>query len=1130
MRKTVHLFILALFMLGGHICFAQTANQGTLVGTVRDPNGQALPSVAVTVTNISTGVSRAVTSDANGNYRLDFLQPGNYRIQAELSGFRKMEIPQVTINVNQIHRADVRMEIGEVTEEVVVTDDRSLGINTENPTLGEVISEQLIDNMPLNGREFVELSGLVPGVETGGGKTGQVASKGTSAAFGGARSSYNSYYVDGADSTDNYFGQLVSSPALDAIKEFRVETSLYSARYGRAGGGVISVVTKSGTNRFSGSLYEFHRSQMFDAIPYFYTGPKEDRPVYLQNQFGGTFGGPIFKNKTFFFFSAEFYRQRKPGQFIEGFAPTALERQGDFSQTLNPYTGAPVVIAHPYQYQVTATCPDPTQPPVLPPGQTTPPTTAQHCQQVIIPSKILPSNIINPLGQRLMDLIPDPNFDDPVFNLRVFKSGRRSTDKYLIKFDHNFKDGSVLNGSYNYGIYDNTTPGLTEFAATNAYDYGKTLAVGYTRPITNRLVSDTKFNYTWSDNGSKHAASDKNYAAEYDFWLGREKPDVMGFPRVQVYTVGNRFMTLGSQGPNMRDNHTMYIREDLVYVKGNHTFSFGGDFKAQDYGWLYDIAMFGAYYIGFMEGGTAGNNLNYRVTGHAFGNLLTAISSYTNYSYGDSTFARSVRNGIGLYFQDDWKVTNRLTLNLGLRYDFEPPFASKDGKFMTLNWETGLPTYSSKVDPALLQDLRFNYETGGPSTPYDSNKLNFGPRIGFAFRPFNDNTTVIRGGYGIVYNSENLYTTGYGSFVAPFSSQFLWRTRAALQPDRINHLIPMDQEPYQLPLTSPTSPGNTWINPRYYPTGNVQHWNLGGSRELGWGVVAELSYVGSKGTHLNGLGSMRSYDPDLLARIAANNPGWVTGGGSNVVSMRLKGFNSSYHSMQAKLSKRFRDGISFLAAYTWAHALAEASNDFVDENLDEIDPENPGTYVYNRIRTNADFDVRHRFTLSGTYELPFGRGKMFGNDWNPVVNTLLGGWRVNMITTMQSGQPFSVRGANGRAPDRICDGNLPSDQRTVEVWFDYTCFVDMPTTNVNGNSPPNIIRGPNLISFDFGAHKDIRFGETMRLQLRGEVFNAFNRVNLLGPSLNYFVTNPSGARITRQRDNRSIQLGIRFFF
>lgn len=1117
--------------------FGQTSNQGAIVGTVKDPNGSVIAAVTITMTNVDTGVSRTITTDESGNYRIDFLQPGNYRLQAEGTGFQKTEIPQVVVQVNELQRLDINLVIGNVAGEVNIQEETG-SVNTENATLGEVINEKIIDNMPLNGREFVELTGLVPGVMTGSGKTGAVESKGVSAAIDGGRSSTNSYYVDGADSTDSYFGQLVSSPALDAVKEFRVETSLYSARYGRAGGGVISVVTKSGTNRFSGSLYEFHRSQVFDAIPYFYTGPKEDRPEYLQNQFGGTIGGPVYlplfgeggkafydgRNKTFFFFSTEFYRQKKPGQFIEGFAPTALERQGNFSQTLNPYTNTPVVIVNPYEYTRTATCPDPTKRPVT----AGTPTTAQHCQQVIIPSKILPSSVINPLGQKLMALLPAPNYNDPVFNLRVFKSGVRTTDKYLIKLDHNFKDGSTLNGSFNYGVYDNTTPGLTEFADTNAYDYGKTLAVGYTRPITRNLVSDTKFNYTWSDNGSTFAASDKNYAAEYGFWLGQQKADLTGFPRVQLYTVGNRFMTLGAQGPNMRNNRTMYIREDLVHTRGNHTLSFGGDYKAQDYGWLYDIARFGAYYIGYMESGSAANNLNYRATGHVFGNLLAALSTYTNYNYGDSSYARSVRNGFGLYLQDDWKVSNRLTVNLGLRYDFEPPFATKDGKFMTLNWETGLPSYSSKTDPELLKNLKFKYETNGPTTPFDSNKLNFAPRFGFAYRLFDGNTTVLRGGYGIVYTSETLYTTGYGSFVAPFSSQFLWRTRAALQPDLVNHLVPMDQQPFNLPLTEAVSPGNTFLNPRYYPTGYLQHWNLGVSREIGWGVVAETSYVGSKGTNLNGLGSLRNFDPALLARAAAANPGWVTGG-SNVISLRLKGFNSSYHSLQAKLNKRFRKGISFLAAYTWSHAIAEASNDFVDENLDEVDPLT-GTYKYIRIKTNADFDVRHRISFSGSYDLPFGRGKEYGKNWSPVVDTLLGNWRLNMISTYQTGQPFSVRGLNGRAPNRICDGNLPADQRTVERWFDINCFVDVANTNTNGNAPPNIIWGPNLINFDFGLHKDIKFSEKARIQLRGEVFNAFNRVNLIGPSLNYFVSNPSGALITRQRDNRSIQLGIRFLF
>ena len=1092
------------------MCFGQTSNQGAIVGTITDPNSGVVPAATITVTNTETGVSRTVVTDERGNYRADFLQPGIYRVGVEATGFKRAEMPQATVNVNQANRVDMRLEIGNVNEEVTVSSDTESGINTENATLGSVINETTIQNMPLNGREFVQLTGLVPGVSTGSGKTGSVESKGFAAAIDGSRSSYNSYYVDGADSTDNYFGQLVSSPALDAVKEFRVETSLYSARYGRAGGGVVSVVTKSGTNKFSGTAYEFHRNKVFDALPYFQSGDRDSTPPYLQNQFGATFGGPIFKNKTFFFLSAEYYRQNKSGNFIEGFAPTELERQGNFSQTLNPYIVAPtpVVIVNPY-VSANPTCN------VNTPG---PP----YCSQAVIPSRILPANLITPIGRQLMDLIPAANYNDPVFNLRIFRSAPSTNDKYLVKLDHNFKDGSTLSGSYNYGVYDSITPGITQFADFNAYDYGKTLALSYTRILSKSLVSDTKFNYTWSDNGTKQALSDKNYAAEYGFWAGSYKEENMGFPRVQLYTNGNRFMTLGGQGPNLRNNRTMYLRQDLVYVKGKHTVSFGGDFKGQNYGWLYDIHMFGGYYIGFSDTGSAANNLNYRVAGHVFADLLTGISSYTNYSYGDSRLARSARNSVGFYVQDDWKITDRLTLNLGLRYDYEQPFSATDGKFMTLDWDTALPMYSKDADPALLADLPFNFESNGPNSPFDSNKLDFSPRFGFAWRVFKDNSTVVRGGYGLVYGSENLYTTGYGSFVAPFSGTFLWRTRGALQPDRIDHLVPMSEEPYNLPLSSPTLPGSIFTNPRYYPTMNVQHWNLGISREIGWGVVAEASYVGSKGTNLNGLGSLRSYDPDLYNRVNANNPGWTT------ISLRLKGFNSSYNSLQAKLSKRFEHGVTFMAAYTWAHALADASNDFVDEDTDQLEG---ATYTFQRVRKNADFDVRHRFTFSGSYELPVGKGRRFGKDWHPFLNGLLGGWRLNTITTFQTGQPFSVKGLNGRTPNRICDGNLPSDQRTVERWIDISCFMQSSATNTNGNSAQNIIRGPDFFTVDVGLHKEFSLGERFRIQLRGEAFNVLNRVNLLGPSLNYFVAAPnSSAGITRARDGRDIQLGLRLIF
>ena len=1102
MKKTLSLILFAVFIIGAQICWGQTSNQGAIVGTIKDQNNNVIPAVTITVSNVETGISRTTTSDERGDYRVDFLPPGNYRIEAEVSGFRRSQIPQLIVHVSEVQRADFKMVVGEVKEQVTVSADNSSAINTENSTLGEVINERTIQNMPLNGREFLELAALVPGAESGNQKAGVFPTKGVAVGFNGARSGYNAFYVDGADSTDSYFNQLVSSPALDAIKEFRVETSLYSARYGRAGGGIINVVTKSGTNQFHGTIYEFHRNKALDALPFFQTQKRDATPPYKFNQFGGTIGGPILKKKTFFFFSAEFFRQTKPGQFIEGFAPTARERAGDFSQTINPYTGQPVVIVNPYTQQV-------------------------------IPSRILPPELITPIGRRLMDLIPEPNYNDPIFNLRVFRSGAYTQDKYLIKIDHNFKDGSTLNGSYNYGKYDNVAPGLTAFADQNNYDYGKTLALGYTRTLTKNFVSDTKFNYTLSQNGTKQGLADKNYAQEYGFWTGSFKPDLVGFPRVQLYTQGNRFIQIGGAGPNLRDNHTWYVREDLVWVKGPHTVQFGADYKHQNYGWLYDIHNLGAFYFGIFDG-QAGQDTNYRVAGHTFANLLTGISSYTNYQYGDSKLARSTRDSIGLYIQDDWKITSRLTLNLGLRYDYEPAFKSVDGKMMTIDFETGLPWYSADADPAVLRDIRYQYKTGGPSRPFEASKLNFAPRIGFAFRPFDDTKTVIRGGYGMVYNSENFYTTGYGSFVAPFSGTFLWRTKSPFQPDRQNHLVPVDREPFQLPLTVPANPGSAFPTTPEYPTGSIQHWNLGVSRELGWGIVGEVAYVGSKGTNLNGLRSLINYDRNLYNKVIANIPGWTT------VNFRTKGFNSKYAALQAKANKRFANGLNFLASFTWSHGLAESSNDQVDENTD-ADTDETGIIKVRRIWSNADFDVRKRFSFSGTYELPIGKGMRFGRNWNAFTDALLGGWRLNTIITAQDGYPFSVRSANGRVPDRICNGNLPASQRTPDRWYDISCFPNHPPTivringvntsiNLNGNAAPNVIYGPGLLSFDFGLHKEFRVREQMKIQFRVEAFNAFNRPNLVGPAINNFINTASGAKITRQRDNRDIQLAVKFIF
>lgn len=1089
------------------VCLAQTTNQGAITGTVTDPSGAVIPRASVSIINVSTGVSTNVETNSAGIYRMSFLPPGSYDVVVQAKGFKETRVTGTTVTVGQIVHVDLRMLIGSSTEQVTVSA-TPISIDTTTAARSAVITEHAIKNLPLNGREWIQLATIVPGALSGNVKRGTHTDHGVEVSFNGARDTYNNFLVDGASSTDAYHNTLISSPALDAIKEFRVETNMYSAQYGRAGGAVIMAVTNSGTNRFHGSLYEYLRNKALDALPPFANKPRNEMPNYLWNQFGGSIGGPIKRNKLFFFFTMEKLREKTPGSLMTSFAPTPAEANGDVSGTTNPWTGQPTVLTNPYTGQP-------------------------------IPGNVLPPSLVSPIGKKLMSIWSQysPNYNDPFLNLRIFRSSSDSDNKYLPRIDYHINAKNSVFGELDWDNYNNGTVGNTVYGDQLVEQHDKTMTLNYTHIFSPTLMNNLVYSYTWYLDGSQFVHPNMGTT-----W-GMYAPINQITPRILLYTQGYRIFTIGGDGPLYHRQHTNYAHDVFTWVKGKQIVSFGADFRQEHYWWSYDSGNTEDYF-GLLDG-LPGYQNYYGETGSTFTDLLTAMPVLMHVGTGGGGQMPFSRNAFAGYLQDEWKVLPRFTLDLGARYDYESPFKIDNGEMVTLDFKTGLPQYCASAPQNLLKVMTINYETGGPCTDHKPQYTDFSPRVGFAFEPFNNDQTVLRGGYGLFYNSENAFNTTYQGWVQPFAGLYSWYAGSAewnpaIAPgnplfDGQQHFTPLNQKPYGLSYKQGASLGYFIPTTPFYPDGYMEQYNLTLDRALGKTMVLNIGWVASRGVNLNGPTSVANYSEALQAKIQKANPGLATYG------LREKGYSSFYNALQVSLRKQTSHGIWFLANYTWSHALTDSSNDATNEAL-FTDVTQAGNIVTRRM-ANADFDVPQHFSFSGIWSLPFGHGKFLGNSWSPAVNEILGGWQASGILTLQSGVPFTVYTTSLYFPDRVCNGALPASQRTATHWFNTSCFVThKPKTIVNpvtgqpelvdlqGNAPPNAIFGPGLANTDLELEKNFKIRESVGLNFQGQFFNAFNHMNLQAPGGNYFFNTPSGAEITRAASLRDIQFGLTLSF
>ncbi|MBI3693511.1 MAG: TonB-dependent receptor [Acidobacteria bacterium] len=1049
---------------------------GAIVGTVRDTSGAVVPGARVIIRNVQTGVQNTVETDELGNYMIAYLTPGEYQVRCERGGFESFQRTGILLQMDHKLRVDIDLQVGEATETVTVNAGTPL-LETETSTLGQVIDTRKVLDLPQVDSNVFSLVALAPGVQTQPG-----------AAFpsiGGGRATASSILLDGVE---NHRGIPIYVPSGDAIQEFKVLTHAFSAEYGRTGGGIVSLAIKSGTNQFHGSAFEFFRNDVLNARNFFAL-PGSKKPVVRYNRFGGTVGGPIRRDRLFFFVSYGGQRNHSVGTFVNT-VPTLPQRGGDFSEG----TQAPI-------FDPATTRPDPVRP-------------GSFLRDPFAGNQV-PSSRTDPAAARLIQLFPVPNAPGLVSNYVSSSVGRTTDNNVDVRVDHRLSNSDSFFVRYSHGsnirIPSKVLPGLADRTGGNLNIQTRNVALQEVHTFNPRLINEFRLGYTRIYTLQETAGYPENQAAVFG---------IPNFPALGMPTV-NISGTAGL-GPNPRSLinepwQYFYLLDSLTVVQGRHTIKTGADIQVSR------IRRFQPDVGTLSFDSTFSSQPGVPNTGIGLASFLLGLP--TSGSVGLSQIGLNFRTSTPSFFvQDDWKASSGLTLNLGLRFDGSTPITELNDQISNFNLQTG------KLE-------RVGRE-GRPRSPFDF-ESKFGPRFGFAWQPRGLRRAVVRGGYGIFYSSVK-------DSNAPIS--FPWGSGASVSVSTVDNINPpfvLSQGPPPAILKVPEGfigPGfgaNVITFERLPAFDYVQNWQLSWQYELfSKQLLLDAAYAGSKGTHLLANVPINQVPPDQMGpgnfqtRLPFPQFGQVN-------SWANRG-SSIYHSLQVKAEGRFREGLTFLASYTFARDI----NDFSGPNGGAfnagINQSVQNVYNLRAERSIGGFNIPHRFVFSYNYELPFGQGQRFLDSakwWN----LLLGGWQINGITTLQSGGPVAMGAVpntcncinpggldSGLRPNRLKDGRLPASERSLQRYFDTSAF-SAPAPYTFGNSEKNLLLGPGLVNFDFSALKRFRLGGDRRnLEFRSELFDLFNTPQFASPSA--ILGTPQFGRITAARSARVIQMALKLYF
>jgi hypothetical protein len=1148
LRKPVWACLAAIALLACFSVYPQSFT-ASLRGVVTDSTGGAVPGAKVIATELARNIQHQTTADEAGRYTLPSLPPGEYSLSVEASGFKKFVQSKFVLAVQQAATIDAQLQVGDIATAVEVTSEAPL-LNTTISNLGQVIENKYIISLPNIARNPMGLTYMTPGVVGSGGRAN--SDNNTNFVANGSRNSTSDVLIDGVTVTtveqNSGITDLKFSPSVDFVQEFKMQTNFFSAEYGQTGGAVVNMVTRSGSNQFHGTGYYFLRHSDLNSNNWFSNRGGRARPYYRRDQPGGVFGGPVVKNKTFFIAAYEYTKSKSPFSQTYTF-PTLLQREGDFSKTFNA-SGQVMQIYNPFDTFINS---------------------SGAVERRPFAGNLVPKSMMDPVALKSLAYFPKPNQVSTSIteNNNWFNEGVNQSNGQQMNFkgDHIFNEKTRLSGRYSH-VRGNGNPVNLFGEGDPSYTYNDGPNATRTHSVVSEFTRTESPTLLWSFRyGLTYSTYTRNPFQEFDL-------TTLGFPKYMLDNATFKvFPTIAPEGYTDIGTEGWLImdRQEGVHhfsgsankFIGGHSLKFGGEHRKNflDYaqpGYPAGRVAFGRGVSCRLLNSCAGNE------GNGLATMLLGWGTGGDYHIDPKVFTRSAY--WGFFIQDDWKITNKLTLNLGFRYDFDVP-----------RWETmdrqsywDLDTQSPVSAPGFNTKgvIKFN----GPDnrSPFKSDLNNWQPRIGLAYAL--NNKTSLRAGYGLFYQLSR--STVYGHTGAGFnvnsnptftldSNATLWARLNNPYPNGM--LLPPGSslgDKTFIGLGAGTILGSNNRNPEYHS------WNVSIQREVGFQSVLEVNYTGSRGTHLFlPVTTLTPLHPmywgmgrtTLQSRVANPFYGQITDpkavdlngqtvqlfrllrpmphfNGASVGTAEPPAADSNYHALQIKWEKRYSKGLTMLAHYTWAKMIDNAS--YGSGNYGWLGGNSSLQYIWNLglERSLSSHDINHRAVFTGAYELPFGKGRKFGSNMNRFMDWLAGGWDISGMATLSAGMPLQVTQSGGNIWDGSQRPNLVGDPSTsgrvqdrLDRWFNPAAFVQ-PAIDTVGTAPRTMkYRGPRMSLFDAALLKSFRIMEGHRAEFRLEAQNAFNHPVFSDPANSFGATNfgqITGAKV----GNRNVQLGFKYYF